>query len=256
MNIETKERFMRLWEKYFDGARLPIVFYYTDNEKAAARVKPPAAAHRCVFADIARVAAGRSLMFDADSVRCFGGKHYLGFSQEYKPDFEYFLSCGKPAELEGERYKKTPKLVKSYMKEVPEFNAPAKYIVFKRWDKIDADEKPEVVVFFAAPDVLSGLFTLANYDRPDLDGVCSPFGAGCATIVLYPYKERDAQEPRGIMGVFDVSARPFIRPHHLSFAVPMNRFMIMMDNMEESFLTTKSWAVVRKRIASEARKKS
>ncbi len=253
MDVMVKEKFMELWKKYFDGAGLPVVFYYTNDEKAATKVKIPTE-HRWILADLSRVAKGRSLLFDATSVGCFGGKHYLGFTQEWMPNFEHFLSYGIPGQLEGERYKKTPDLVKDVMKIIPEFKAPAKYTVFKRWDKIEATENPEVVIFLAPPDVLSGLFTLANFDRPGLDGVYSPFGAGCSTVVLYPYKEKDAAMPRGVVGMFDVSARPCVRSNLLSFAVPMNRFITMMDNMDESFLTTGSWAMVRKRIVADAKK--
>ena len=39
-------------------------------------------------------------------------------------------------------------------------------------------------VFFAPPDVLSGIFTLASYEEPDLYGaVVMPFSAGCGSIV-------------------------------------------------------------------------
>jgi hypothetical protein len=48
--------------------------------------------------------------------------------------------------------------------------------------------------------------------------------------------------------MFDVSARPFIPEDILSFSVPMNRFVEMIGNMEESFLITQSWAKVSKRI--------
>jgi hypothetical protein len=48
--------------------------------------------------------------------------------------------------------------------------------------------------------------------------------------------------------MFDVSARPFVPGATLSFAVPMNKFAAMIDNMDESFLITKSWAAVRRRI--------
>jgi uncharacterized protein (DUF169 family) len=253
MDMLVKERFMQLWDKYFDGAGLPMVFYYTNDEKAATKVKVPSQ-HRCILADLSRVATGKNLLFDTSNIGCFGGKHYLGFTQEWMPNFEYFLSCGIPGQMEGERYKKTPDLVKDVMKVVPEFKAPAKYVVFKRWDKIDAAEDPEVVIFLAPPDVLSGLFTLANFDRPGLNGVFSPFGAGCSTVVLYPYKEKDSATPRGVIGMFDVSARPCVRPNLLSFSVPMNRFIAMMDNMDVSFLTTGSWAMVRKRIAVETKK--
>jgi hypothetical protein len=31
MDIELKDRFLTLWEKYFDGTELPIFFYYTNG---------------------------------------------------------------------------------------------------------------------------------------------------------------------------------------------------------------------------------
>jgi hypothetical protein len=48
--------------------------------------------------------------------------------------------------------------------------------------------------------------------------------------------------------MFDVSARPFVPADVLSFAVPMKKFIGMIDNMEESFLITGSWKKVQKRI--------
>ena len=93
------------------------------------------------------------MCFDVNSVGCFGGKRYLGFSAEIMPQFEYFLSCGIPGELEGERYKKSPDLVKEVMKNTPSFKAPARFIVFKRWDKLEESDEPSVVIFFAKPDV-------------------------------------------------------------------------------------------------------
>jgi len=48
--------------------------------------------------------------------------------------------------------------------------------------------------------------------------------------------------------LFDVSARPFVPENTLTFAVPMNRFVSMVSNMEESFLATNSWREVQRRI--------
>ncbi|HQE81237.1 MAG TPA: DUF169 domain-containing protein [Syntrophorhabdaceae bacterium] len=254
MDIRLKERFMGLWERYFNGAPLPIVFFYTDQEGVAPRVKPPKTGHRCVYADIYKATKGKSLCLDKDSFGCFGGKRYLGYTQEFMPDFEYFLSCGIPGKIEGERYKKSPDLVKKYVEAMPEFNAPSRYIVFKRWDMLEEGDNPDVVIFFGTPDVISGLFTLSSFDIDDLNGVKTPFGAGCATIVLYPYLERNSDKPKAIIGTFDVSARPCIPSNNLSFAVPMNRFVTMIENMEESFLTTGSWSKVLKRIKNEMKK--
>ncbi len=248
MDTVLQEKFIRLWAKYFNEAPLPIVFFYTDQEGIAPKAKPPVG-HRCVVADISRVRNGRSLSFDAASIGCFGGKRYLGYAEGFMPNFEYFLSCGIPGKLEGERYKKSPELVKEVVKTLPKFKAPSNRIVFKRWDKVAADDDPQVVIFFGTPDVISGLFTLANFDSAESNGVFCPFGAGCATIVLYPFLEQSSTHPRGILGMFDVSARPCVSADVFTFAVPMGRFVEMVGNMEESFLITGSWEKVRKRIA-------
>jgi uncharacterized protein (DUF169 family) len=252
MDMEFKEKFSRLWRKYFDGASLPIIFYYTDKEMPAEKMKPTSG-HRCVIGDLVRAREGTSIIYNAKSIGCFGGKRYLGFSQTIAPNFEYFLSCGIPGKLEGERYKKSPELVKEVMKQQKAFTAPGKFIVFKRWDALEQDENPQVVIFFARPDVLAGLFTLANYDQYEPNGVFSPFSAGCGSIVQYPYLEANSKRPRGVIGMFDVSARPFVPEDVLTFSAPMSKFTQMVENMEESFLITGSWQKLHKRIGSEAK---
>ncbi|MBM3176342.1 MAG: hypothetical protein FJZ93_11655 [Chloroflexi bacterium] len=248
--MEIKDRFASLWHRYFNDAELPIAFYYTNKEAHTEPVKP-GSLPRCIIGALSHVREGKSLSFDAESIGCFGGKRYLGFADRIMPDFEYFLSCGIPGKLEGERYKKSPELVKSLMKHAHTFKAPGRFIVFKRWDMLDKSDRPEVVIFFARPDVLSGLFTLANFDEAEPNGVFCPFSSGCGSIVQYPYLERDAERPRAILGMFDVSARPFVPAGTLSFAAPMNKFLKMLGNMEESFLITKSWSAVQKRIGQD-----
>ncbi len=247
MDTALKDRFLTLWKKYFNNAPLPITFYYTDTTGRAAAVKP-GSVPRCVIGAVAKVRDGQSLAFDVGAVGCPGGKRYLGFSDKLSPDFEYFLSCGIPGKLEGERYKKTPEMVKEYLKYTPAMKAPGRYIIFKRWDTLEAADSPEVVIFFAAADVLAGLFTLASYDETAQNMVTAPFSSGCASIVQYPYLEIKSERPRAVIGMFDVSARPYVPADVLSFAVPVSKFNRMVDNMEESFLITPSWAKVQKRI--------
>ena len=247
MDIKMKETFIEGWKKYFNGADLPITFYYSQEAEGAETVKSPSG-HQCIIGVLSRVRKGTSLCFDVNSIGCPGGKRYLGFTQEIRPEFEYFLSCGIPGKLEGERYKKTPELVKEAMKRMPEFKAPAQFIVFKRWDRLEKQDNPEVVIFFAQPDVLSGLFTLTNFDEADPNGVFAPFSAGCGSIVQYPYLEKDSTRPRGVVGMFDVSARPFVPKETLTFALPMIKFLRIIENMEESFLITPSWDKVKARI--------
>ncbi len=247
MDMKLKRRFIELWVKYFSSADLPIIFYYTDEENRAERATPPKG-HRCFICDLGKVRKGDSLSFDMHTIGCGGGKRYLGFEQNLMSNFEYFLSCGIPGVMEGERYKKSPELVKEFLKNQLPFHAPGNYIVFKRWDKLNEHDEPIVIIFFASPDILSGLFTLANFDALDPNVVITPFCAGCASIVDYPYRELQSKEPKAILGMFDVSARPCVSPEVLSFSLPWPKFVRMVDNMEESFLITESWDQVQKKI--------
>lgn len=246
--MEIKEIFIDLWYKYFDDADLPIVFYYSDDERLAKTTGHPSG-HSCIIAHLSKARSGRTLCFDANSVGCAGGRRYLGFADEIRENFEYFLSCGIPGKLEGERYKKSPELVKELMKISPKFKAPSRFIVFKRWDKLEETENPDVVIFFAKPDVLSGLFTLANFDEAEPNGVFTPFSAGCGSIVQYPYLEKLSERPRCVLGMFDVSARPYVPENTLTFSIPINKFTEMVKDMEESFLVSSSWQKVNKRIS-------
>ena len=129
------------------------------------------------------------------------------FQKKSCPTLRYFLSCGIPGKTRGERYVKTPEMVDEIIKNTPSFTAPGKFIVFKRWDKLEEVDTPEVVIFFAIPDVLSGLFTLARFDETDRGAIQAPFGSGCASIVQNPYLEQQSEHPRAIIGMFDPSAR-------------------------------------------------
>lgn len=244
MDLETRDRFTALWGDYFPGADLPIAFYYTES----AEDDEAPDEHRCFVAQLNAVRRGEPMCFSADSVVCSGGKRYLGFSQGLRNNFEYFLSCGIPGQLEGERYKKSPETVKALMERMPDFVAPAPFVVVKRWDRLEERDEPSVVIFYAPPDVLSGLFTLAGFDESDPNAVSAPFCAGCASIAMYPYLEGGKEHPKCFLGMFDVSARPWVPRDTLTFAVPIGKFLGMVDDMTESFLTRDSWARVRNRL--------
>ena len=250
MDAELSKRFLKNWDRYFPGAELPIGFYYSDSAEPRFMAKPPKG-HRCIIGDLAKVRKGKTVCFDINTIGCGGGKRYLGFDSKLAPNFEFFLSYGIPGKLEGERYKKTPELVKEYLKNQKPSKAPGDYIIFKRWDHMEDGDNPLVAIFFATPDVLSGLFTLANFDERQLNGVITPFCAGCGSIVDYPYKELQSSEPRAVLGMFDVSARPCVSSTDLTFAVPWPKFVRMVNNMNDSFLITKSWNKVKARMKKD-----
>jgi len=241
-----KEQFLTLWKKYFGNAELPIVFYYSDDDGGAEWADKPKG-HTCIICELAKVRNGKSLVFNAERVSCGGAKRYLGYTEKMRPGFEYFLSCGNDR-MEGERYLRTPEQVNEFMNTQSKIQGSGRNIVFKRWDKLDENDNPDVVIFFATPDVLSGLFTLANFDQSEPNGTITPFGSGCGSIVYYPYLESKSERQRAVIGMFDPSARQCVAENVLTFAVPMKRFVKMIGYMEESFLITDTWDVIRKRI--------
>jgi uncharacterized protein (DUF169 family) len=247
MDIRLKEEFIVLWKRFFGEAELPITFYYTDEEGQAELVKP-GTFRGCIFTALSLVRKGKALCFDAESIPCSGGQQCLGFRETGEPDDEYFLSYGIPGKVKGERYMKTPEIAAEALKLMPSSKAPARFIVFKRWDSLNESDEPDIVIFFACPDVLSGLFSLANFEETEPNDVFTPWGSGCSSIVTYPFLEKDSVRPRAIIGSFDVSARLYVPENTLSFSVPMLKFERMVRNMEESFLTTDSWQKIQKRI--------
>ena len=246
MKPELKQQFLDLWKKYFGSAELPVTFYYSDGDGGAEKAEKPAG-RSCLICELAKVRNGKSLYFNEDNLKCQGAKRYLGYSEKMRPGFEYFLSCGNE-NMEGERYIRTPEMVKVFMKNQKTLPVNGKNIIFKRWDKLNDSDNPVAVIFFARPDVLSGLFTLANFDQTDPNTTITPFGAGCGSIIHYPYLESLSDTPRAIIGMFDPSARPCVQDDVLTFAVPMKRFEKMTGYMEETFLITDTWTTVRKRI--------
>lgn len=244
-----RDRFLILWQKYFGNAELPVVFYYTEGDGGAEWAEKPEG-HSCIICELKKVRNGRSLVYNAERVACGGAKKYLGYTEKMRPGFEYFLSCGNE-QTEGERYLRTPEQVNEFMKLQKKIPGSGRNIVFKRWDKLGENEKPDVVIFFAKPDVLSGLFTLANYDQSEPNSTFTPFGSGCGSIVYYPYLESKSERQRAVIGMFDPSARPCVPENILTFAVPYERFTKMIDYMEESFLITSTWGNLKKRIINQ-----
>jgi uncharacterized protein (DUF169 family) len=247
MKKDVKELLISNVKRYFGDIELPVVFYYTDSvsDNEIADTRHP---DRCLIANLNSVREGKTFVYSARSAGCPGGMRYTGFTQKLRSDFNYFLSCGIPGKVTGERYKKTPELVREYLKNTPAFTAPAKYLVFKRWDALEEKDDPAAAIFFATPDVLSGLFTLANYDSADLNAVIAPMGSGCSSIIAHPLREAQNDRPRCVLGMFDVSARTYVPENTLTFTVPIKRLETMLQNMSESFFITESWKAVNARI--------
>jgi len=244
------------------------------NDRPAGAVQFKKGKFGCVMAMLAAAVRGRQAVFDRETFGCPGGGTGLGFGNRYKDfpsgeeGFCHFLSSGneqwepgrqavemvKPfirAELyddliHGERYKKTPALVRSFLDTLPMTDVPFEYVVFKPLTQVDAEnEPPATVVFLADMDQLSALVVLANYARESNESVIIPQAAGCQAIGIYPFREALSETPRAVIGLVDISARVQImrqlRDDVMSFAMPLAMFREMESNVPGSFLQRNTW---------------
>ncbi|MEH0020182.1 MAG: DUF169 domain-containing protein [Desulfobacter sp.] len=233
---QTKNYFEEMWDRYFPNCELPIVSYFSDQLNGvdvAEPLSPEQEGHTCVFRQLEPVRSGGTLALDKKTIGCTGFSSQMGFSydEEYLEDDVSFL-------CDMVRYKKSHELFEQTIRPYPFIAAPGKYIIFKRWDLLNENDTPEIVNFFANPDALTGLYMLANYDEPSPFGVVMPWGPACSSMVNYPMRELDADNPKSFLGGFDPTARCTIEPADtLIFSVPWPKFMRMLENMEASFLS-------------------
>lgn len=232
----------------------------------------------CVMFMLAAASRGKAAAFDRCSYGCPGGGVGLGFGPVYEkfpgglPGFCRFLSHGNERDpagkaigegmkgagaaaefvdhfLHGERYKKSPKEAEQFVEALPIQDVPTKYVVLKPLSQVDPDkEQPVSVTFLVNADQLSALVILSNYDRPGLESVAVPYAAACQVMGILSYREAESGNPRGLIGLTDISARKYLKAQgmkdKLTFTVSFNRFREMEENVPGSFLTGSTWTSV------------
>lgn len=208
-------------------------------------IQPREGVWSCAVSFLNAASKGKTVAFCEKTATCPGGKVGLGFGR-FKPGMENFLSVGSAAKA-GEHYKMTPELAREYMNTVPAVAA-SEWIIFKPLQLTAETETPEAIVFLVAPDQLSGLATIANYDKPTQDNVKLLFGAGCVQSILYAMHEQEAGGDACYIGLTDPSARKSLPKELLSFSMPYNRFRTLEDRASGSFFKTDTWEKVYGRI--------
>jgi uncharacterized protein (DUF169 family) len=208
----------------------------------------------CVMGNIWRARRkGTAAYFDRERFGCLGGAFYLGFLKPQLEFITYYISTGIPNQIQGEHYLESPEVTRQFFQTVDPRPAPARYCVFKPISRFPEGEIPELVIFFARSEILSGLNQLATFVTNDFEAVCSPFGAGCSNIVAWPLKYLAEGKCKAVLGGWDPSNRKFLKTDELTFTVPWTMFERMVARWPESFLTTRTWEIVRKKIERSRR---
>lgn len=225
-------------EAFGNTTPLPIAFEYSHVPATEIKKVP-----RCMIGAIRKVCNGESLTLSADNVLCGGGSLYTAFApmQDRVPTFV----------SETEHYKQTPEQVRQYIGNLDIRLTEKPYLNFVRMDCLDSLDDVEGILFFATPDILSGLCSWAFYDNNDDDAVSVRFASGCCSIVTFAVNENRKNGRSCFVGMLDPSARPLVPANELTFVIPINRFQEMVQTMEDSALFRKAYSIVRKRINGE-----
>ncbi|MFZ5427529.1 MAG: DUF169 domain-containing protein [Thermodesulfobacteriota bacterium] len=252
----------------YDGE--PFGMFYTDEEPAGGFAPKPGPAvsyeleqeggvdwnavwgsFSCVMGQIwlARKKAAPAY-FEAARYGCLGGSFYLGFHQPQLDFITHYVSTGIPGtQVHGERYLRSPEVVRRFFTEVAPRPAPKRFCVFKPVTLFGPGETPETVTFFGRGETLSGLCFLASFVTGDFEAVMSPFGAGCSYMTSWPLHYLKQGRLKAVLGGFDPSERKFLKTDEMTFTVPFEMYGRFLDSWPESYLATDTWEGVRKKIA-------
>lgn len=236
--MTPQEFVVRFREAFGEAAPLPIAFWY-DEEAINIESRVP----RCMIGAIRKVCNGNTLTLTSENVQCPGGALYAAF-RPMPEQIAFFVS-------QIERYKQTPEQMYAYVESLEIEMTDKPYLNFARVDQLTSWDGVEAIVFFATPDILSGLCSWALFDNDAEDAIVSKFASGCAAVITFASVENRKGGRRCFLGMFDPSARPLVPKNELSFAIPMSRFTEMLTTMPDSALYQKAFSVVRRRINGE-----
>jgi uncharacterized protein (DUF169 family) len=265
-------------ENYLNLDLNPVAIIWS-NDKPEKALQFKEGKFGCAMHLVAQAAKGKTAVLDADTSGCFTAASAFGFGKfedKWRLDMDYyyaFLSCGMkdigiddklkelitaaakrgsaPQDalhnmLEGEGYKKNRELVKKHVDSWPVVQIKEKYVVMKPLKEVDYEkETPVQIIFFANPNQLSALITLANFSTGRSDMVKVGGGSGCQDVGLFAYQESKEKTPRAIIGFKDIYARNNLKrtigTDKLTLTVPMKLFMTMEEDADESLLVRDTW---------------
>lgn len=222
----------------------PVIALY--DCPPAAEFEPLVAARgrACCFAYYQRWLQGETLVvrrtndeFDAPTGGCPGLQRSLGLGGAYPPWMANFLTDGGSGAPMGEGLKATPQLAAEFLERGERAPRPAGEQLLIGPLRLERFDRVLSLTFFADPDRLSALMTLAGYWSAAPDEVAAPFSSGCGLM----WREITLQErDRAVLGGTDIAMRRYLPPEILCLAVSPARFERMLGFPDNAFLM-KSW---------------
>ena len=222
----------------------PIVALYDAAPGGAFEPLVEAQGRACCFAYYPRWVAGVTVIvrrgddtFEAPRHGCPGLQRALGLSASYPPWMANFLTDGANGAPMGEGLKASAALAQQFIDQAraPEPSGDTMLmgpLKLERWQDV------RTVTFFADPDRLSALMTLAQYWSGRGDEIAAPFSSGCGLM----WRELVNQDrDRAILGCTDIAMRRHLPADLLSLSVSPARFEQMLTYPDGAFLTREWW---------------
>ncbi len=214
-------------------AMMPAMGWYFSSRRSDDAIVFPSGKWACMFSRIHEVASGGRLCFSKNAAGCGGAACYLGFKNP-GPDAGRFLAS-------KEKFKEKDDYGNAFYHQINAIPCTDRFLELSCLENIGDHMDIQVVNLWVDPLSLSGLVTLFNFDSEMNNNVSIPFASGCQGMWTMPYKEKDENRPRAIVGALDPAMRRYIAKDTLLFSVPANRFHVVANKIEKSFAGKKEW---------------
>jgi len=210
---------------------LRTLTYFPDTRKAKEKH------FRCIFQFIMQTRKnGTPSVFSAEQFGCPGFRFYAGFQKTLPTFNHHFTSNGIPGIYPGERFYPSAASAKKSAEVLEGTTAKGKYLVFKHFSPSDTDKSIESIIFFGNPETIIGLAGLVRYATDNDHSVHSIYCSGCSSIFAWPKKFLSNGKDEAILGVFDLAARPWLKPGEMTLAMPFSLFRKILSIYQSTFI--------------------
>jgi uncharacterized protein (DUF169 family) len=226
---------------------LPVGIFYSSTKPEDA-IGFKSKGNGCIMPLIFSAAKGKTVAFNKDTTGWECSAFYLGYKDWIFDGIECFLSDGTVFGRSGERFVKSSQQAKEFVKSLVPENINTGFTIFKPLTEFLPDEKPELVIFFANADEISGLVFLLYYNHPeDDDRIVTRFMSACGAVVTAPMKYKSKGKMKAVWGMHDISARLRLPKELMTLAMPWEMVLEMADHLDSSFVITENWAKIKAR---------
>jgi hypothetical protein len=262
------------------NGKFPPIALLLSNEKPADAIGPKPGQHGCTIVYIAKaITEGKTVVFDRETCCCNGAVVGLGLGTSYYDSlpggiesYAAFFSHGMETAREpeqyrkacdgvppherrkfeiGERYFDTPERAYNFVtKDLPVYNFPERYRIFKPLSEVSGKEKPQTVTFTVNGLGLTVLVTLDGALRDGVNCTLTPQCSACQMLGAQVFRQAESENPRAVLGLLDLASRIYTRKlipeEYLTYSVPWKLFLALEEEAKTGVFQSPIWLDLKK----------